>query len=86
MTAKKKEPKGDHEHTTGKVCKKCGRPTFAGADGKLRHERRGITTKKDGERTGDTPPPSGDGQEDEEPPDRGHALSRTLWGGKKKDE
>ena len=81
------DKKDDKKGATGaKVCKHCGKPTFADASGKLRHERRGLAAITDPKaaKPGADGKPAATEQEPELPPQREHGLMRRI-GGKKEE-
>lgn len=69
---------------SGAVCKTCSKPGFKGADGKMRHERRGDPTVYGGRRADPKAAKggaaSGDGDTKEREPDREHPLNRRVFG------
>ena len=67
---------------SGTVCKNCSKPGFKGADGKMRHERRGDPTVYGGRRADPKAAKGGGkgGETDEREPDREHPLNRRVFG------
>lgn len=64
------------------ACRKCNKPGFTDANGKLQHERRGDPAVYGGRRSDPAATKKSGGGGDEEP-DREHPLHKKLWGGNK---
>jgi hypothetical protein len=82
MTDKKKPAASA---TGAKLCKHCGKPAIARADGSMMHDRRGRVDDKAKDK-GKTPDPNAGGkvekQEEELAPQREHGLARRVFGKK----
>lgn len=60
------------------ACRKCGKPGYSDAAGKMQHEKRADPAAYGGRRAD---PNAKTKQKQDEPPDREHPLNRKIFGG-----